>query len=106
MQEPASTALKSEHSRAESSLWRFLMINRRNPISLSRQGRKRYSMLSARKVALMASVVSGLAMCGFGPSSNQFDILGSAAYAGASNEMSSAARPIGFADTVERVKPS
>jgi serine protease Do len=82
------------------------MTNRRNPIFLSQQGRKRYSMLSARKVALMASVVSGLAMCGFSPSSNQFDILGSAAYAGAGNEMSSAAQPIGFADTVERVKPS
>jgi serine protease Do len=82
------------------------MPNRRNPIFVSQQGRKRYSMLSARKVALMASVVSGLAMCGFSPSSNQFDILGSAAYAGAGNEMSSAAQPIGFADTVERVKPS
>jgi len=54
----------------------------------------------------MASVVSGLAMCGFSPSSNQFDIFGSAAYAGAGSEMSSAAQPIGFADTVERVKPS
>jgi serine protease Do len=82
------------------------MTNRRNPIFLSQQGRKRYSMLSARKVALMASVVSGLAICGFSPSSNQFDILGSAAYAGAGNEMSGAAQPIGFADTVERVKPS
>jgi serine protease Do len=45
-------------------------------------------------------------MCGFSPSSSQFDILGSAAYAGASNETSRAAQPIGFADTVERVKPS
>ena len=82
------------------------MTDRRSPISFSQPGRKQYSMLSVRKVALMASVVSGLAMCGFSPSSNQFDILGSAAYAGASNEMSSAAQPIGFADTVERVKPS
>src|SRR5262245_21107450 len=82
------------------------MTNRRKPSFLSQRERKRYSMLSARKVALMASVLSGLAMWGFSPSSNQFDILGSAAYAGGGNEVSSATQPIGFADTVERVKPS
>ena len=54
----------------------------------------------------MASVVAGLAISGFGPSSNHFDILGSAAHAGVGNAVSSAAQPIGFADTVERVKPS
>src|SRR5437879_12812561 len=54
----------------------------------------------------MASVVAGLAISGFGPSSNHFDILGSAAHAGVGNVVSGAAQPFGFADTVERVKPS
>src|SRR2546429_244276 len=54
----------------------------------------------------MASAVAGFAMSGFGPSSNHFDIFGSAAQAGVGNAVSSATQPIGFADTVERVKPS
>ena len=82
------------------------MTNRRNPVSYSDRERKQRSLFSARKVALMASVVAGLAVSGFGPSSNHFDILGSAAHAGVGNAVSSAAQPIGFADTVERVKPS
>ena len=55
----------------------------------------------------MASVVTGLgvAVYGFGASSGNFDIVG-AAHAQVSNAVSSAAQPTGFADMVERVKPS
>jgi serine protease Do len=66
------------------------------------------SLFSARKMALMASVVTGLGMavCGFSPSSGGFDILSSAAHAEVSNAVSSATQPASFADMVERVKPS
>ena len=64
------------------------------------------SLFSARKVALMASVVTGLAVYGFSSSSDRFEILGSAAHAQTSNAVSNATQPIGFADMVERVKPS
>ncbi len=39
------------------------------------------SLLSVRKLALMASVVTGLAVYGFSPLSGSFGILGSAAHA-------------------------
>jgi serine protease Do len=81
------------------------MTDRNNPVSSYHRGRTR-SLLSARKVALLASVVTGLAMCGFSSSSHGLDIFGSAAHAQASNAVSSAAQPIGFADMVERVKPA
>jgi serine protease Do len=64
------------------------------------------SLFSARKVALMASVMTGLAVYGFSSSSDRFDIFSSAAHAQVGNAVSSAAQPIGFADMVERVKPS
>src|SRR5712672_2778378 len=66
------------------------------------------SPLSARNLALMASVVAGLgiAVYGVSPSSVGLDILGSAAHAQVNNAMSAAAQPTGFADMVERVKPS
>ena len=69
-------------------------------------GQQKRSLFSARKVVLMASVVTGLAMYGFSSSSDRFDIFGSAAHAQAGNAVSSAAQPLGFADVVERVKPS
>ena len=81
------------------------MTNQGIPVSAGDAERKRHSF-SARKAALMASVVAGVAISGFSPSSNLFGILGSAAYAGVGNAVASAAQPIGFADTVERVKPS
>jgi serine protease Do len=81
------------------------MTNQCIPVSAVNAERKRHSF-SARKAALMATVVAGVAMCGFSPSSNHFDFLGSAAYAGVGNAISSAAQPVGFADTVEQVKPS
>ena len=66
------------------------------------------SVFSARRLALMASVVTGLgvAMYGFTPSSGSLGMLGTAAHAEVSNAVSSATQPTGFADMVERVKPS
>jgi serine protease Do len=63
------------------------------------------ALLSARKLALMASVVTGLgvAVYGFGAGSN---ILVSPAQAQVNNAVSNVPQPVGFADLVERVKPS
>src|ERR1700744_5656944 len=68
----------------------------------------RRSLFSARKFALMASVVAGLgaAVYGFGPSHGPVDIFTSPAHAQVNNEVRKVAQPIGFADIVERVKPS
>jgi serine protease Do len=66
------------------------------------------SLFSARKFALMASVVAGLgvAVYGFSPSQGSMDIFTSPAHAQVNNEVRKVAQPIGFADIVERVKPS
>src|SRR6266576_5743816 len=81
------------------------------PIDLSslpsyRQPRR--SLLSARKFALMASVVAGLgvAVYGFSPSHGPVDVFTSPAHAQVNNEVRKVERPVGFADIVERVKPS
>jgi serine protease Do len=68
----------------------------------------RRSLLSARKFALMASVVAGLgvAVYGFGPSASPSDIFSTSAHAQVNNEVRKVAQPVGFADIVERVKPS
>jgi serine protease Do len=81
------------------------VTDQRNPSFFFHREKTR-SLFSARKLALMASVVTGLAVYGFGSSSERFDIFSSVAHAEAGNAMSSAAQPIGFADMVERVKPS
>src|SRR6204780_3835038 len=67
----------------------------------------RRSLFSARKFALMASVVAGLgvAVYGFG-SKGPVDSFTSAAHAQGSNEVHKVAQPVGFADIVEHVKPS
>ena len=56
----------------------------------------------------MASVVAGLgvAVYGFSPSPGPVDIFTSAAHAQVNNEVRKVAQPVGFADIVERVKPS
>ena len=56
----------------------------------------------------MASVVAGLgvAVYGFGPSHGPVDIFSSPAHAQVNNEVSKVDKPVGFADIVERVKPS
>src|SRR5580698_8831251 len=68
----------------------------------------RRSLFSARKFALMASVVAGLgiAVYGLGPSQGPIDIFSSPAQAQVNNEVRNVAQPVGFADIVERVKPS
>ncbi len=81
------------------------MTDQRNSAFSSHREQTR-SLFSARKVVLMASVVTGLAVYGFSPSSDRFDIFGSPAHAQVGNAVSSAVQPLGFADVVERVKPS
>src|ERR1700710_3013461 len=68
----------------------------------------RRSLFSARRFALMASVVAGLgiAVYGFGPSHGPADSFSRPAHAQVNNEVRKVERPIGFADIVERVKPS
>jgi serine protease Do len=81
------------------------------PIDLSSlpsyQAPKR-QVFSLRKFALMASVVAGLgaAVYGFSPSQGPVDVFTSAAHAQVNTEVRKVERPIGFADIVERVKPS
>ncbi len=68
----------------------------------------RRSLLSARKFALMASVVTGLgvAVYGFAPSNGPVNVFSSPAQAQVDNEVRKVAQPVGFADIVEHVKPS
>src|SRR6266513_647721 len=68
----------------------------------------RRSLFSARKFALMASVVAGLgvAVYGFSPSPGPVDIFSSPAHAQVNNEVRKVDKPVDFADIVERVKPS
>src|SRR5205807_6631747 len=68
----------------------------------------RRSVFSARKIALMASVVAGfgVAVHGFSPSTSPADVFSSPAHAQVNNEVRKVERPVGFADVVERVKPS
>jgi serine protease Do len=56
----------------------------------------------------MASVVAGLgvAVYGFGSAPGPVDIFSSPAHAQVNNEVRKVAQPVGFADIVERVKPS
>src|SRR6266705_5947351 len=76
--------------------------------SLPSYRQPRRSLFSARKFALMASVVAGLGVAayGFGPSPAPVDIFSSPAHAQVNNEVRKVERPVGFADIVERVKPS
>ena len=75
------------------------------PLPPFRQPRR--SLFSARKLALMGSVVAGLgiAVYGFSPSSGPVHVV-TPAHAQVANEVSKVQRPVGFADIVEHVKPS
>ncbi|GKQ49936.1 Do family serine endopeptidase [Bradyrhizobium sp. Ce-3] len=66
------------------------------------------SLFSARKLALMASVVAGLgaATYGLSPTHNPADLFTTPAHAQVNNEVKKVQQPVGFADIVERVKPS
>ena len=84
------------------------MTDRPDLSNLPSYRQPRRSLLSVRKLALMASVVAGLgvAVHGFGPSMSPADLFSSPAHAQVNNEVRKVERPIGFADIVERVKPS
>jgi serine protease Do len=75
--------------------------------SLPSYGAARRSLFSARKFALMASVVAGLGVAGYGLSPAPHDVFSSAAHAQVDKQVKQqVAQPTGFADIVERVKPS
>jgi len=82
------------------------MTDRPDPSSFPSYPRR--SLLSARRFALMASVVAGLGVGAYGlaPAPGSLGLLGTSAHAQVNNEVSKVAQPIGFADIVERVKPS
>src|SRR3984893_8715049 len=68
---------------------------------------RRSSLLSARKLALMASAVTGLGVAAYGlGAAPDFNVLASPAQAQVNNTVSNVPQPIGFADMVDRVKPS
>src|SRR5580704_1619786 len=68
---------------------------------------RRSARLSARKLALMASVVGGLGVAAYGFGAVfDFNVLTSPARAQVNNAVSNVPQPIGFADMVDRVKPS
>jgi serine protease Do len=85
------------------------MIDRRADFSnLPSYKPVRRSMFSARKLALMGSVVAGLGVAAYGlklPPHN-LEVFTSAAHAQVNTEVRNVEKPIGFADIVERVKPS
>lgn len=68
----------------------------------------RHSLFSARKLALMASVVAGIGVAAYGSDLLHvpLDIFSRAAHAQVNNDVRKVERPVGFADVVERVKPS
>jgi serine protease Do len=68
----------------------------------------RRSLFSARKFALMASVVAGLGVASYGlsPAPHSFDMFSTPALAQVDKQVKQVAQPTGFADIVERVKPS
>src|SRR5262249_16607493 len=84
------------------------MTDRPDLSNLPSYRQPRRSVFSARKFALMASVVAGLgvAVYGFSPSTSPGILLSSPAHAQVNNQVRKVERPIGFADIVERVKPS
>src|SRR3954468_22217267 len=88
-------------------IWRSCMNDRPSDLSRPLFDSVRNSLLSARKFALMASVAAGLGVAayGFAPSTDPV-AFGSPAHAQVNNEVSKVQKPVGFADIVERVKPS
>jgi serine protease Do len=68
----------------------------------------RRSLLSLRKLALMATVVGGLGAAAYGFSApfGTYDGFVSSAHAQVNQDLKQVQKPVGFADIVERVKPS
>jgi serine protease Do len=82
-----------------------MTIQQRLP--LRSQPEQKRSPFAARRLALMASVVTGLCIAGSGFSSSPGSFMfATAAHAQARNAVSGVAQPMGFADMVDRVKPS
>jgi serine protease Do len=79
-----------------------------NPSSAPLHQPTPHRLFSARKIALMASVVAGLGVAVYGLElvPGGFDILASPAHAQVNGDIGKAAQPTGFADIVQRVKPS
>jgi serine protease Do len=75
------------------------MTDRSSPSAVS----PRRPLLAARRLALMASVVAGLGVAGYGLESG---MLGTPAQAQVNTAVRNAQQPVGFADIVEQVKPS
>ena len=65
-------------------------------------------IFSARKLALMATVVAGLGAASYGlvPTFHSSDFLTTPAHAQVNKDVRQVQQPIGFADIVEKVKPS
>jgi serine protease Do len=63
-------------------------------------------VLSARRLALMASVVAGLGVAAVGFDYLPGGFVSSPAHAQVNTDIGKAAQPVGFADIVQRVKPS
>src|ERR1700712_2489139 len=63
-------------------------------------------LFSARKIALMASVVAGLGVAAYGLDATSGGFGLSPAFAQVNTDIGKAAQPTGFADIVQRVKPS
>jgi len=82
--------------------------NPSDPSSGTSRHTPRRSLFSARRFVLMASVAAGLgvAVYGFNPSYGNLNFFSSPAHAQVNNAVGKIAQPIGFADIVERVKPS
>lgn len=72
------------------------------------QSPRRPSLIAARKFALMATVAAGLgaAVYGVAPTFHGTDVFSTPAQAQVNNAVRNVQQPIGFADIVERVKPS
>jgi serine protease Do len=66
----------------------------------------RHSLLSARKFALMASVVAGLGAGLYGFGQGPVDLFSTPAHAQVGTNVHASQQPVGFADIVEKVKPS
>ena len=82
------------------------MINQPSQFPQAPKPALRRSLFSARRIALMASVVAGLGVAGYGldhvPGFDAF----TSAHAQVRSDIGKAAQPTGFADIVQRVKPS
>ena len=104
-----SSFIIRRHSRREFTSWRLAVTNpQSNPSSAPLYQPAPRRLLSARKIALMASVVAGLGVAVYGLDAvpGGFGILASPAHAQVNSDIGKAAQPTGFADIVQRVKPS